>query len=86
MNPVSGPTEPGISASKHGAWGVIPAKFTFTCDGDLVDTLEEADAVRPVTLRLTVVIDDTELFNDRLQEWEDFFHRPHGGLGGPNPV
>lgn len=30
-----------------------------------------------------VVIDDTELFNDRLQEWEDFYNynRPHGGLG-----
>src|SRR5919109_2093960 len=27
-----------------------------------------------------VVIDDTELFNDRLREWEDFynFNRPHG--------
>ena len=34
-----------------------------------------------------VVIDDTELFNDKLQEWEDFynFHRPHGGLGGQTP-
>jgi transposase InsO family protein len=34
-----------------------------------------------------IVIDDTELFNDRLQEWEDFynFNRPHGGLGGQTP-
>jgi transposase InsO family protein len=34
-----------------------------------------------------VVIDDTQLFNDRLQEWEDFynFNRPHGGLGGETP-
>ncbi len=34
-----------------------------------------------------VVIDDTELFNDRLQEWESFynFNRPHGGLGGRTP-
>ena len=34
-----------------------------------------------------VVIDDAELFNDRLQEWEDFynFNRPHGGLGGQTP-
>jgi transposase InsO family protein len=33
-----------------------------------------------------VVIDDTELFNDRLQEWEDFynFDRPHGD-GGHTP-
>jgi transposase InsO family protein len=34
-----------------------------------------------------VVIDDTGLFNEKLQEWEDFynFHRPHGGLGGQTP-
>jgi len=34
-----------------------------------------------------VVIDDTELFNARLQEWETFynFNRPHGGLGGETP-
>ena len=34
-----------------------------------------------------VVIDDTQLFVDKLQEWEDFynFHRPHGGLGGQTP-
>ena len=34
-----------------------------------------------------VVIDDTELFNDKLQEWESFynFNRPHGALGGQTP-
>src|SRR5437588_411246 len=34
-----------------------------------------------------VVIDDTELFNDKLQEWENFynFDRPHGSLGGQTP-
>ena len=34
-----------------------------------------------------VVIDDTELLNDRLAEWERFynFDRPHGGLGGQTP-
>ncbi|MGI8517516.1 MAG: IS481 family transposase, partial [Acidimicrobiia bacterium] len=34
-----------------------------------------------------VMIDDTRLFNDRLQEWENFynFNRPHGGLGGQTP-
>ena len=34
-----------------------------------------------------VVIDDAKLFNDKLQEWEDFYnyHRPHGGLGGQAP-
>jgi transposase InsO family protein len=34
-----------------------------------------------------VVIDDTGLFNEKLQEWENFynFHRPHGGLDGQTP-
>ena len=34
-----------------------------------------------------VMIDDTALFNDRLQEWQDFYnyHRPHGALGGQTP-
>lgn len=34
-----------------------------------------------------VVIDDAGLFNERLQEWENFynFNRPHGGLGGQTP-
>jgi hypothetical protein len=35
-----------------------------------------------------VVIDNTGLFNERLQEWENFhnFSRPHGGLGGQTPM
>lgn len=34
-----------------------------------------------------VVIDDANVFNDKLQEWEDFynFSRPHGGLDGQTP-
>jgi transposase InsO family protein len=34
-----------------------------------------------------VVIDDTELFNDKPREWEDFynFSRPHGALDGQTP-
>ena len=34
-----------------------------------------------------VVIDDTDIFNDRLQQWEDHynFDRPHGSLGGQTP-
>jgi transposase InsO family protein len=34
-----------------------------------------------------VVIDDAKLFNERLQEWEDFYNynRPHGSLGGQTP-
>ena len=35
-----------------------------------------------------VVIDDTQLFNDKLQEWEDFynFHRPHGASADRPPM
>ncbi len=34
-----------------------------------------------------VVIDDTKLFSERLQEWENFYNynRPHGGLDGQTP-
>jgi integrase len=33
------------------------------------------------------VIDDTNLFTDKLQEWEDYYnyHRPHGALNGQTP-
>jgi transposase InsO family protein len=33
------------------------------------------------------LIDDTQLFNDKLAEWQDFYnyHRPHGALGGQTP-
>jgi beta-phosphoglucomutase-like phosphatase (HAD superfamily) len=34
-----------------------------------------------------VIIDDTKLFNDTLQEWEDYYnyHRPQAGLAGATP-
>jgi transposase InsO family protein len=34
-----------------------------------------------------VVVDDSRLFSNKLQEWEDFYnyHRPHGSLGGQTP-
>jgi transposase InsO family protein len=34
-----------------------------------------------------IVIDEADVFNDKLQEWEDFynFNRPHGGLNGQTP-
>jgi transposase InsO family protein len=33
------------------------------------------------------VIDDAQVFNNKLREWEDYYnyHRPHGGLGGQTP-
>jgi transposase InsO family protein len=34
-----------------------------------------------------VMIDDSKVFNERLQEWEHFYNyaRPHGALGGQTP-
>ena len=34
------------------------------------------------------MIDDAQVFNDKLREWEDFYnyHRPHGGLDGQTPM
>ena len=34
-----------------------------------------------------VVVDQSELFTSKLQEWKNFynFNRPHGGLGGQTP-
>ncbi|HUQ63372.1 MAG TPA: IS481 family transposase [Acidimicrobiales bacterium] len=33
------------------------------------------------------LVDDAKVFNDKLQEWEDYYNysRPHGGLGGQTP-
>jgi transposase InsO family protein len=35
-----------------------------------------------------VVIDDINIFNARLKEWQDFYNydRPHGGLDGQMPM
>lgn len=37
--------------------------------------------------RCREVIDDANVFNLRLTQWEDYynFDRPHGGLGGQTP-
>ena len=34
-----------------------------------------------------VLIDDADLFNEKLKEWESFYNygRPHGALGGQTP-
>jgi transposase InsO family protein len=46
-----------------------------------------SDLFRVSKQRGTALIDDAKVFNDKLQEWEDFYnyHRPHGGLGGQTP-
>ena len=52
-----------------------------------VERSHRIDAEEFYRLLEGVVIDTAEVFNDKLQEWEDFynFHRPHGGLGGQTP-
>ena len=52
-----------------------------------VERSHRIDAQEFYRLLEGVVIDDTQLSNDKLQQWEKFynFERPHGGLDGQTP-
>ncbi len=52
-----------------------------------VERSHRIDAEEFYRLLEGVMIDDTKLFNDKPQAWEDYYnyHRPHGGLGGQTP-
>jgi transposase InsO family protein len=52
-----------------------------------VERSHRIDAEEFYRLLEGVVVDDAQVFNDKLQEWEDFYnyHRPHGGLDGQTP-
>jgi transposase InsO family protein len=52
-----------------------------------VERSHRIDAEEFYRLLEGVVIDDTQLFNDKLQQWENFynFERPHGSLDGQTP-
>jgi transposase InsO family protein len=52
-----------------------------------VERSHRIDAEEFYRLLEGVVIDDANIFNDKLQEWEDYYnyHRPHGGLAGQTP-
>jgi transposase InsO family protein len=52
-----------------------------------VERSHRIDAEEFYRLLNGVVIDDAEVFNRRLQEWEHFYNyaRPHGALGGQTP-
>jgi transposase InsO family protein len=67
--------------------GMTPDQARQRCELGVVERSHRIDQEEFYRMLKGVVIDDTELFNDRLQEWEDFynFSRPHGGLGGETP-
>ena len=52
-----------------------------------VERSHRIDAEEFYRLLEGVTIDDTDMFNDRLREWEDYynFERPHSGLDGQTP-
>ena len=52
-----------------------------------VEVLQTDNGVEFGRLLDGVVIDDAQVFNDQLREWEDFdnYHRPHGSLDGQTP-
>ena len=52
-----------------------------------VERSHRIDAEEFYRLLYGAVIDDAKIFNDKLQEWEDYynFHRPHGSLAGQTP-
>ena len=83
---------PEFGASFHwhvldkGAGHVYIKRRTPRLNGK-VERSHRIDAEEFYRLLEGVVIDDTKLFNDKLQEWEDFYnyHRPHGSLGGQTP-
>jgi len=52
-----------------------------------VERSHRIDAEEFYRLLEGAVIDDAGLFNDKLQEWQDYYnyHRPHGALGGQTP-
>lgn len=53
-----------------------------------VERSHRTDAEEFYRLLDGVVIDDAKVFNNKLQEWEDYYnyHRPHGGLDGQPPT
>ena len=52
-----------------------------------VERFHRIDAEEFYRLLEGVVIDDAQVFNDKLREWKDFYnyHRPHGDLDGQTP-
>jgi transposase InsO family protein len=53
-----------------------------------VERSHRVDAEEFYRLLDGTLIDDADVFNHKLEEWEDYynFHRPHGGLAGQTPT
>jgi transposase InsO family protein len=70
----------------HGIGHVLIKPATPRLNGK-VERSHRIDAEEFYRLLSGVVIDDTKLFNEKLQEWEAFYNydRPHGALGGQTP-
>ena len=52
-----------------------------------VERSHRIDAEEFYRLLEGAVIDDANVFNNKLRQWEDYYnyHRPHGALGGQTP-
>ena len=66
--------------------GPLRGSWMYFLNGK-VERSHRIDAEEFYRLLDGVVLDDAKLFNDKLQEWEDYYnyHRPHGALGGQTP-
>jgi transposase InsO family protein len=87
-------TDNGVELGSSFHWHVLDKGIGHDCIkprtprlNGKVERSHRIDAEEFYQLLDGVVIDDTEVFNDKLREWENFYnyHRPHGGLGGQTP-
>jgi transposase InsO family protein len=87
-------TDNGVEFQRSFHWHVLDCGIGHDCIkpatprlNGKVERWHRIDAEEFYRMLDGVVIDDTELFNDKLAEWERFynFHRPHGSLGGQTP-
>jgi transposase InsO family protein len=76
----------GVAGAGQGIGHVYIKPRTPRLNGK-VERSHRIDAEEFYRLLEGVVIDDAQVSNDKLREWEDFYnyHRPHGGLDGQTP-
>jgi hypothetical protein len=83
--PSSAPASTGTSWTRHRPRLHQAEDATAQWQGG---TLHRIDAEEFYRLLDGVVIDDAQVFNDKLREWEDFYnyHRPHGDSTARRPM